>query len=454
MSDAPEIDPPRRPPGWRRRVSGLRIDTTPLRTSRDFRLLFAAGTVFYLGGMVSYVALPYQVYQLTGSNFAVGAISLVELVPLVVFGLYGGALADHVDRRKMLVLCGIGQIVLTAVLLANALLESPSVLVIYVTSFFLAIAQSLQRPSREALLPRVVRHDEMAAATAVSSLGMQIGTLVGPAVGGLLVSGAGVAWAYGVDVAGLAIATVLFVALRPYPPTDLSTPPSLAGIVSGVRYAVGRRDLLGTYVIDMVAMFVAMPIVLFPAFAEDVLNEPSKLGLLYTAESVGTLLATVTSGWTSRFHHHGRAVVVASMCWGGAIALVGLAPNAWVAIGFLVLAGAADMISGIFRSTIWNQTIPDELRGRLAGIEMLSYSVGPMGGSARAGLVADATSVRASIVSGGVLCVAGVAATASLLPDFWRYDSQTDEHAVRERDLRARRQAESDAQASGSASGV
>src|SRR3954452_15681203 len=439
---------------WRRRLAALRIDTTPLRTSRDFRLLFAAGTVFYLGGMVSYVALPYQVFQLTHSNFAVGAISLVELVPLLVFGLYGGALADHVDRRTMLVLCGIGQIVLTAVLLANAMLESPSVVVIYVISFFLAIAQSLQRPSREALVPRVVRHDEMAAASAVSSLGMQIGTLVGPAIGGLLVAGPGVPWAYGVDVAGLTIATVLFVALRPYPPTDLSTPPSISGIVEGIRYAGSRSDLLGTYIGDIVAMFMAIPIVLFPAFAEDVLQQPSMLGLLYTAESVGTLLATVTSGWTTRFHHHGRAVVVASMFWGGAIALMGLSPNAWVAIAFLVVAGAADMISGIFRSTIWNQTIPDELRGRLAGIEMLSYSVGPMGGSARAGLVADATSVRASIVSGGVLCVAGVGVTGAVLRDFWRYDARTDVHAVRERDLRARRQAESDAQASGSASGV
>jgi MFS family permease len=445
MSETTEVDPPAQPPGWRRRISGLRIDVTPLRTSRDFRLLFAAGTVFYLGGMVTYVALPFQIYRLTGSNFAVGAVALVELVPLVVFGLYGGALADHVDRRKMLVLCGLAQIASTAGLLANALLERPSVVTIYVISFFLAIAQSLQRPSREALLPRVVRHDEMAAATAVSSLGMQIGTLLGPAVGGLLVSGAGVPWAYGVDVAGLAVATVLFVMLRPYPPTDLSTPPSLSGIVIGIRYAVGRRDLLGTYVIDIVAMFMAMPIVLFPAFAEDVLKEPSMLGLLYTAESVGTLLATVTSGWTSRFHHHGRAVVVASMCWGGAIALVGIAPNTRVAIGFLVLAGAADMISGIFRSTIWNQTIPDELRGRLAGIEMLSYSLGPMGGSARAGLVADATTVRTSIVSGGVLCVAGVAVTSAVLRDFWRYDAQTDEHATRERDLRARRQAADDA---------
>jgi MFS family permease len=441
MADVGEIDPPGQPPGWRRRLAGLRIDVTPLRTSRDFRLLFAAGTVFYIGGMVSYVALPYQVYQLTGSNFAVGAMSLVELLPLIVFGLYGGALADHVDRRKMLVLCGIAQVVLTAGLLANSLLDKPSVWTIYAIGFFLAIAQSLQRPSREALLPRVVRHDELTAAAAVSSFGMQIGTLVGPAIGGIMVATIGVVWAYGVDVASLVIATTLYFALRRYPPTEHSTPPSLSGIVTGLRYAVGRRDLLGTYVIDMVAMFMAMPIVLFPAFAKEVLEQPTLLGLLYTAESVGTMLATVSSGWTSRFHHHGRAVVVASMCWGGAIALVGIAPNAWVAIVFLMFAGAADMISGIFRSTIWNQTVPDELRGRLAGIEMLSYSVGPMGGSARAGLVADLTTVRTSIVSGGVLCVVGVAGTAAWLRDFWRYDSQTDEHATREREIRAARAA-------------
>ncbi|HEU4910946.1 MAG TPA: MFS transporter [Actinomycetes bacterium] len=441
MTEAP--DPGVRParPRLRARLAGLRVDITPLRTSRDFRILFVAGTVFYLGAMVSYVALPYQIYQLTGSNFAVGAMALVELVPLVVFGLYGGALADHVDRRSMLIWCGLAQVALTAVLLGNAMLDQPRVWAIYAVGFFLAIAQSLQRPSRDALLPRVVRHDELAAAAAVQSLGMQIGTLLGPALGGLLVATAGVTWAYGVDVVGLVVATGLFAMLRRYPPTDVSTPPSVAGIVFGLRYAVGRRDLLGTYVIDMMAMFMAMPIVLFPAFAEKVLQEPQFLGLLYTAESVGTLLATLTSGWTTRFHHHGRAVVVASMCWGGSMALVGLSPTIWVALGFLVCAGAADMISGIFRSTIWNQTIPDELRGRLAGIEMLSYSVGPMGGSARAGLVADLTTVRASIVSGGVLCVAGVAATAAVLRDFWHYDNRTDEHATREREVRAARAA-------------
>lgn len=438
--DHPGAEPPAPRRTLRQRIAGLRVDVTPLRTSRDFRLLFWAGTVFYLGGMVSYVALPYQIYQLTGSSFAVGAMGLVQLLPLVVFGLYGGALADHADRRTMLVWTALAQVVLTGALLGNALLDDPSRWAIYVIGFFLAIAQSLQRPSREALIPRTVRHHELPAAVSVSSLGMQVGTLLGPALGGLIVGTAGVAWAYSVDVSGLVVATLLFVALRRYPPTDLSTPPSLAGIAEGIRYAVGRKDLLGTYVIDMVAMFMAMPIVLFPAFAQDVLDAPKMLGLLYTAESFGTMIATLTSGWTSRFHHHGRAVVVASMAWGGAIALAGLAPTVWVALLFLVVAGAGDMISGIFRGTIWHQTVPDEKRGRLAGIEMLSYSIGPLGGQARSGLVADATSVRASIVSGGVLCVAGVAATAACLKDFWRYDDRTDEHALRERRVRAERE--------------
>jgi len=281
-----------------------------------------------------------------------------------------------------------------------------------------------------------VRHDELPAAVSLSSLGMQVGMLVGPALGGLVIGTAGVAPAYGIDVAGLVVATLLFMAMRAYPPTDASNPPSLAGIVEGIRYAVGRRDLLGTYLIDIVAMVMAMPIVLFPAYAKDVFHQPSALGLLYTAEGVGSLLATLTSGWAGRFHHHGRAVVVASICWGGSIALAGLSPTVWLALVFLVAAGASDMVSGIFRGTIWHQTIPDDKRGRLAGIEMLSYSLGPLGGQVRSGLVADATTVRTAIVSGGVLCMVGVAATGLWLRDFWRYDDRTDEHAVRERTRR------------------
>lgn len=422
---------------WRQRIRALRVDITPLRESRDFRLLFLAGSVFYLGAMVAYVAVPFQIYELTGSNFAVGAVGIVELVPLVFFGLYGGALADHVDRRRMLVSTGVAQAALITVLMVNAFLDEPRLWLIYVVSAVLVAAESLQRPSKEALEPRTVRHDQITAASALSSLGGQVGLLGGPAVGGILVATVGAGWCYVVDVFGLCLASLLFVLMRPYPHQGETTPPSLQGIAEGIRYAVRRRDLLGTYLIDMAAMLMAMPVVLFPALAQDVFRHPELLGLLYTAETIGAMFATATSGWASRVQHHGRAIVLAAAAYGVAITLAGLAPSIGVAIAFFALAGAADMVSGIFRSTIWNQTIPDQMRGRLAGIEMLSYSLGPLGGQVRAGIVADAWSVRTSIASGGALCVVGVAVTATWLRDFWSYDTRTDEHAARERSLRS-----------------
>ncbi|WP_433014508.1 MFS transporter [Kribbella sp. CA-294648] len=417
-------------------LARLKIDLTPWRGSRDFRILVVAGSVFFLGGMVGYVALPFQLYQLTGSNFAVGAMGLVTIVPLVVFGLYGGALADHVDRRKMLIATGIAQALICAVMLTNSLLANPQVWLIYVCGGLNAIATSLQRPSREALFPRVVKHDEMAAAVALTSVTMQVGQLAGPALGGVLVSTAGVTWAFAIELTGLVIATLLYARLRSYKTSEHSKPPSLRGIGEGIVYAYRRKDLLATYLVDMVGMFMAMPIVLFPAFATDILKEPKLLGLLYSAEAIGAMCASLTSGWAKRVHHQGRAVVLATIVWGASVGIAGVAPNIWFAIGFFAIAGGADMVSVLFRSVIWNQTIPDEMRGRLAGIEMLGYSLGPLGGQARSGLVADLTSVRFAIVSGGALCVVGVVGTAAWLREFWRYDARTDEHAVRERDLR------------------
>jgi MFS family permease len=415
------------------------MDVTPLRTSRDFRLLFLAGTIFYLGAMVSYVAVPFQIYHLTGSNFAVGAIGLVELAPLVVFGLYGGALADHVDRRRLLLWTGLSQVVLTAVLAYNAFSEEPSILLIFVVAGLQTAAGALQRPSREALMPRTVRHEQIPAANALDSFGRQVGVLIGPAIGGLLAAYVGIGWCFVVDGVGLALASALYFRMRPYPHQVETTPPSLRAIAEGWRYAVRRKDLLGTYLVDIVCMLLAFPVVLFPALAADIFEHPQLLGLLYTAETVGAVLATVLSGWTSRVHHHGRAIVLAAAAYGLFIGLVGLAPTIWVALGFLVLAGASDMISGVFRGTVWNQTIPEQMRGRLAGIEMLSYSVGPIGGQVRSGLVADLWSVRGSIASGGFACVAGVAITAAWLHEFWRYDARTDEHAVAERRVRTAR---------------
>jgi len=423
----------------RSRLDRLRVDLTPWRSSHDFRILVVAGSVFFLGGMVGYVALPFQLYQLTGSNFAVGAMGLVTIAPLIVFGLYGGALADHVDRRKLLIATGVAQALICALLLGNSLLDNPHVWLIYVCGGLNAIATSLQRPSREALLPRVVKHEEVPAAVTLSSLTAQVGQLAGPALGGVLVSTVGVTWAFAVELSGLVIATSLYLRLGSYKAREHTTPPSLRAIGEGIGYAFRRRDLLGTYLVDMVGMVLAMPIVLFPAFATEVLKEPKLLGLLYSAEAIGAMVATLTSGWARRVHHQGRAVVLATIAWGASVGIAGLAPNIWVAIAFFAVAGGADMVSVLFRSVIWNQTIPDEMRGRLAGIEMLSYSLGPLGGQTRSGLVADLTTVRTSIVSGGVLCVAGVIATSVWLRDFWRYDARTDEHAVRERELRAGR---------------
>jgi MFS family permease len=420
----------------RARLARLRVDLTPWRSSRDFRILLISGSVFFLGGMVGYVALPYQLYQLTGSNFAVGAMGLVTIAPLVVFGLYGGALADHVDRRKMLVGSGIAQVLISAVMLANTLIAHPQVWVIYVCGALNAVASSLQRPSREALLPRVVKHEEIPAAVALSSLTSQIGQLAGPALGGVLVGSVGVTYAFGAELAGLVVATALYLGLRPYKTNEHSTPPSLRAIGGGIVYAFRRKDLLATYLVDMVGMFLAMPIVLFPAFATDILKEPKLLGLLYSAEAIGAMCASLTSGWAKHVHHQGRAVVLATIGWGAAVGIAGLAPNIWFAIVCFAVAGGADMVSVLFRSVIWNQTIPDEMRGRLAGIEMLGYSLGPLGGQARSGIVADLTSVRVAIVSGGALCVIGVVGTAAWLREFWRYDARTDEHAVRERELR------------------
>src|SRR6478735_1059568 len=409
----------------------MRMDVTPLRESRDFRLLFTAGTVFYLGSMVAYVAVPFAIYDLTGSNFLVG------LVGLVVFGLYGGALADHVDRRRLLVGTGVAQVVLMGAFAGNAFSAHPRVWLIFVIAALYAAVSSMQRPSREALEPRTVRPDQIAAANALSSFAMQFGVLLGPLVGGLLVAYVGVGWCFLVGMVGYSIATLLFAAMRPYPHDGETTPPSLRGIHEGLTYALRRRDLLGTYLVDIAAMMLAIPVVLFPALAHEVFARPELLGLLYSAETVGALVATALSGWVGRVHHHGRAIVIAASLYGACIALAGLMPSFWLACLFLALAGAADMVSAVFRSTVWNQTIPDTMRGRLAGIEMLSYSVGPMVGETRAGFVADAWSVRGAMVSGGAACVGGVLLTAVALRDFWSYDSRTDPYALAERERRA-----------------
>jgi MFS family permease len=424
----------------RRRLTALArhvaVDIGPLRSSRDFRLLIGGGAVSMFGSFITFVAIPFQVKELTGSYLAVGLLGAAELVLLVGFGLWGGALADAVDRRKMVLGCEAGMCLLTCVLLINSLLDEPQIWPLYLVVGLVAALDGLQRPSLEALIPRIVAHDQLAAAAAVSSFRWQAGSILGPVVGGILVVTAPLSVAYAIDAGTFLVCLIALSMMRAVPPAVDAARPSVRGILAGLRYAMSRTELVGTYVVDMAAMFFAMPIALFP-FLADQLGTPWALGGLYAAGQVGALAATLTSGWTSHVHRHGKAIVYAALAWGAAIAAVGLTRNVWLVLFFLAVAGGADMISGLFRSTIWNQTIPDEFRGRLAGIELLSYSSGPLLGQARAGGVASFIGVRPSIVSGGLMCIAAVSGLAAGLPRFWRYDERTNVHAVRQRDLRA-----------------
>ncbi len=414
----------------------MRLDITPLRQSRDFRLILASGVITYLGSMITYVALPFQVAQLTGSFLAVGLIGVIELVPLVIFGLYGGSLADSVDRRVVVILTEVAAAVLVAVLLLNSLLPSPQLWLLYVIGALLVISDSLQRPSLDAMIPRVVAHDQLAAAASLNALKWQLGSIVGPAVGGVLISVAGLATAYGVDVATFLASILLLWRIRSIKVDGESAARvTLRHITDGMQYAWSRKDLMGTYAIDLIAMVFAFPYALFPFLAED-LGAPWALGLLYAAGAIGSLVVTLTSGWTQRVHRHGRAIVFSAAVWGLGIGLVGTTTQLWLVLVFLAIAGGADMASGIFRTTMWNQTIPDEVRGRMAGIELLSYSAGPLLGQVRSSTAASLTSLRMSFFTGGVLCIIGVGISAIALPSLWNYDDRTNADAIRERERR------------------
>jgi MFS family permease len=407
----------------RRVVSLAAIDVGPLRRHRDFRFLFAGQALSFFGSEVTYVALPFQVYELTGSTLAVGLLSLAEFVPLMVMAFVGGALSDAFDRRRMVQLAELGSGVGVAVLLVNALLPHPRVWVLFAVSPALAALYGVLRPSLDALPPRLVTREELPAAAALEGFRSTFGSIVGPAVAGLIIAGAGLPVAYAVDAATFGASLVCLWFMRAVPPPPDAPPVSLRSIGEGLRYARSRQELLGTYGVDIVAMFFGMPMALFPAIAKG-FGGPSVLGLLYAAPAVGSLLATVTSGWVSHVHRHGLAIILAAATWGVGIIGFGLAPNLPLALACLVVAGGADMVSGIFRLTIWNQTIPDRLRGRLAGIEQVSYTSGPLLGDVEAGVVAALTSVRASVVSGGILCVVGVVIAAVALPAFRRYDAR------------------------------
>ncbi|MET8327362.1 MFS transporter [Streptomyces sp. NPDC005181] len=437
---APATDTPSEPPssGQEPPASANRLrtltrrvlpDLAPWRSSRDFRLLLSSGLITTFGSYLTYVAVPLQIMRMTDSPLAVGLVGLVELVPLIVFGLWGGALADAMNRRRLIMGCEAGLALLSLLLLVNSQLPSPQLWLLYVVAGLTAVLDGMQRPSLDALTPQVVPHDQLPAASALLSLRSKVGAILAPALAGVIAATAGVSAAYALDFVTFLVSMALLSRIRATPPPDGGEPPSLASILVGLKYAWSRKDLLGTYAVDVIAMMCAFPTAIFPFLAYQ-LHAPWALGMLYSAGAVGGLAVSLTSGWYSRVHRHGRLVLIAAAMTGVAMAGAGFTQNVWLVLFFLAVAGGADMVSGLGRDTMWNQSIPDELRGRMAGVELLSYTVGPKLGDVRAGYSASRWGASGSMWVGGLACLVGVAALAVALPKMLAYDDRTDPNAL------------------------
>ncbi len=397
------------------------LDVTPLLRYREYRLLFFGQGVSAVGSMLTFVALPYQLYHLTGSSFAVGMVGVAQLVPLLLTALLGGAYSDAWDRRKLL-LSAQGVLALCSLAYGlNAMSRHPQVWLIYLLAGLASAANGFQGPAYHAMTPRLVDRADIPAASALDSLQNTFAQVAGPALGGILIASAGLTATYFCDLASFGVSMGALAAMRAMPAPAHSRPPSLAGIVEGLRYAWSRDELLGTYAVDFLAVVFGMPMALFPAVAQG-LGGARVLGLLYSAPAAGAFLTSLLSAWTRRVRRYGAAVILAASLWGLAMVAFGFSHHLWPALFFLALAGGADTVSMIFRTTIWNTTIPDGLRGRLAGVEMVSYMSGPLLGNAESGLAAALTNTQISIVSGGILCVIGVAIFSWYRPRLWRYD--------------------------------
>lgn len=398
------------------------LDISPLRVSRDYRLLFFGQLISFFGSMMTFIVVPWQMFQLTGSSEMVGYLYLAEFVPMVCLAFVGGALADALDKRKMLRLTEIGQTGVTAVLLINSLMPRPYLWILFLSVGFHAGLAAIQRPAFESLIQKIIPGDLMAAVMALNSIRYTVGAIVSPAIAGIIATQLSPSVAYTIDLVTFTATLIAVYMISAVPSPDNAERPGWESVKNGWKYALGRKDLLGTYLIDIAAMFFAMPQALYPALA--VTFGDKYVGFFPASLAAGALLASLTSGWTKNFQRHGVMVTTAAVLWGVAIIFFGLVDSIVPALLFLAAAGFFDMISGIFRGAIWNQTIPNFLRGRLASIEMISYLTGPMLGSAKMGIVAERFGVKTALVSGGVLCVVAVGATALFLPKFLRYDNR------------------------------
>ncbi len=398
------------------------LDTRPLAVRDYRRLLIGQGTSF-VGSMLTQVAVPVQVYALTGSSLYVGLVGLAGLVPIVVFGLYGGAIADAIDRRTLYFWSSVVTWLMTIALLLQTLLDLGNVWLILALVAVQAGAFAVASSARGAIIPRLVDADLVAAANTLNFTVGNVGQVLGPLIAGVLISlSDGFAYAYGIDAVLFTLALYSVFRLPPIRPDGTGHKLGLRSVYDGLAFIASRPVLFMSFFVDIVAMVLAMPRALFPQVADERFG--GQVGPLYAALAVGSVLAGVSSGWIGRIRRQGVALVLAIVCWGAAVALSGLARQLWLVVVLLALAGAADLVSAVYRQTILQTYAPDEMRGRMQGVFIAVVAGGPRLGDLRAGATASATSPTISWVGGGIACMVVVAVAGVLVRPFWRYDAQ------------------------------
>lgn len=400
------------------------IDLSLLKKNRDFSLLYLGQFISFIGTMITFVALPYQIYQITKSTLMVGLLSLVQLLPLLITALLGGVFADRYNRRALLIISETLLAVGCCFLALNSYSSDPSLIIIFIIASLMSAITGLHRPAFDSITQQIVKPQDYKNVGALGSFKFSFCMIAGPAIAGLIIAQYGIVITYLIDLITFIISIINLSLMHSIPKPIVQEHPSiLSSLKQGISFAFSRQELIGSYIVDFIAMVFAMPNALLPAIAQSY-GGAKTLGLLYASPAIGSLIISFVSGWTSRISHDGRAIAIAAALWGVSIIGFGLSGSLWLAVFFLALSGAFDAISGIFRSTLWNNTIPPELRGRLAGIEMLSYLSGPRLGDTRAGLVAAGFGISTALISGGILCIIGVGLSCYALPKFWHYKTK------------------------------
>jgi MFS family permease len=412
---------PRVAPGLFARIA---VDVTPLRESPAFRRLWLGQTVAYIAWRMLPVLVSVQMFDITGSSLAVGILAIAQFVPLVTLTIYGGALADAHDRRRILIWSLLGVIATTGVFVVVSAANTQSAVLIFVITLLSWSSFSLGAGAVRSVTPRLVPLEQLPAAAALIGLYNNLGLVVGPAVAGVLIAWVGLTWTYGVAFVGMVVSLALIFGMPAVPPAHDAERVTMGSIVDGFRYLGRQHVVLGFFIIDSIAMIFGMPASLFPQMAQEIFMRPASVGFLFAAPAAGAFAASLISGWVMGVNRQGAAIIAAASGWGIAIAAFGFTSTLWIALALLAIAGAFDQISAIFRSTIVLTVTPDHMRGRLGGIEFAQVASTPALGNLEAGAIASLTSVRFSIVFGGIACVVGTLICAAIFPALVRYDAR------------------------------